>query len=250
MKKCCCVFLTTVLMLAFTTATLASDLEMEFYLQAGSSPVVPIKNLHCVVLDSNRNRVLDEHFEDENVCKVAVSLVEGDYSVVVEEPASHYFGNANIRVTSQSSRSLIFLLDNLGLNLLEGVHTCGERLACLYGEECSCDDACICKRIHNKASLKLVGQTKENVVSHNGRTSSVEKTSVERMGKPRVTGQPTCSTSCVYSNLCEGMGNAYGSYEAGYCCAGSGVGWGMLGLLGLLALIDCPGPITEEPVYK
>lgn len=245
MKKCCCVFLTTVLMLAFITTTLASDLELEFYLQAGSSPIVPIKNLHCVLIDSNKNRILDDHFEDEVVCKVAVSLEEGNYSVVVEEPVSHYFGNANIRVASQSSGSMIFLLDNLGLNLLEGVHTCDERLACLYGDECSCDDACICKRIHNKPSLKLVGQTKEDVVLHSARTTSIEK-----MGKPRVAGQPTCSTSCVYSNLCEGIGNAYGSCEACYGYAGSGGNWKLLGLLGLLALIDCPGPITSEPVYK
>jgi len=246
MRKSCCTILTVVFALAFAATTLASDFVLEFYLQAGSAPVVPIKNLHCMLIDSNKNSVLDERLEDEEICRVGVSLEEGLYSLIVEEPASHYFGSANVVVSSHSSSSMVFLLNNLGLNLLEGVHSCEGNLACLNGEECFCDDECVCKRFHNEVLLQTVGQTKKSEVSSSTKVLSTE-TKTKHLSQS-VIGQPG-RPSCAYSNVCCGT-------VSDVCCAvcepTGRFGWGSLGLLGLLGLaIQCPGPgpISEDPDY-
>jgi len=247
MKKCCCVILTTVFMLACVATTLASDFVLEFYIQVGASSVTPAKKLHCMLMDSNGKSVLDDRIEDEDICRIGVSLDDGMYSVIVEEPDLHYFGNVNIVVSSQSNSSMIFLLNNLGLNYLEGVHSCAENLACLTTGKCVCDDGCVCKLFNKKGTLQSVGQKSIAKIT---RTKSPKSLSTERVDGRCVTGQPTYS-SYSYSNLCQGACDAGLGYGAACVQAyGGGGAWGLLGLLGVIGAIKCPKPISEEPVYK
>jgi len=248
MKKCCCTILAVVFMLAFVTTTLASDFVLEFYLQTDSSSAVPIKNLHCMLIDSKNNRVLDEQCADDDICKVKTSLEEGVYSLIVEEPVLHYFGNTKVLISSQSSSSMVFLLNKLGLSYLEGVHSCENNLFCLAGEECECDDECVCKRFHQDVMFRTVGQTTNDVEVPVNETLTQGATKFPNEGC--VTGQPI-RYCCSYADFYGITNDSFGAYgNVGYGGGVWGGAWGLLGMLGMIGFIHCPKPISEEPVYR